>query len=37
LALEQKPLDPFFKPVRGVVRQQVKRDLLAAHQSVRLC
>ena len=28
LTSEQKPPDPVFKPVRGVNRQQVKRDLL---------
>jgi len=36
LTLEQKPLDPAYKPVRGVIRQQVRRDLLAAFIAMML-
>ena len=36
LTLKWKPLDPAYKPVRGVIRQQVKRDLLAAFIAMML-
>jgi len=36
LTSEQKPLDPAQKPVRGVVRCQVRRSLLAAFISMVL-
>jgi len=36
LTLEQNPPDPVFKPVRGVIRRQGKRDLLAAFIAMML-
>ena len=36
LTSERKPPDPAHKPVRGVIRRQVKRDLLAAFIAMML-
>ncbi len=36
LTSEHKSPDPVYKPVRGVVRQQVRRDLLAAFIAMML-